>query len=486
MALRKKSTPAKTAASNRKKTQISNVMKLDARHPIPIDNNEQAYSLLNNVSYLPFLAPKDRFGQMLLESRLLSNTNNACIRTKKDYCAGAGFQDVKGKKLDQTIVDWFTSMNLKGQPLVKINKKIFEDFFTWGNMPIQLVRFTVGTERKFFVYPQNFLEWRLAKPNEDDIVENAVQSKLFLRQYNGFITREQLAKGLNLPIYNSNKTDRENWKRDSTGAERTLIWYSNEMSGMPYYGLPENIAALIYCMLEYKSARFDYDLLENDLVAATVLALKGSVSPDEARRIAKDLVATYAGDGNRGRTLVVASEEGIEGSDVHKLETEREGSYVQADDKWTQKIIWANNWDATLAGLVSPSTLGKGSGFITKLLENKLNFVIKPLQQDLMDNVWKVIFKLAQEWIPGLAFDQYELEFKNQIDISGLTDVDITPAVTRNEVRKAKGMREDTSSRGKQYLKQASAEIQDKEPTKVKPGQGGQDPNNPNDGGGNV
>jgi hypothetical protein len=452
-----------------KKRVVTNVAKLDPKHPIPIEN-DQAFSLVNNVSYLPFLAPKDRFGKLLLEARLLSNTNNACIRTKKDYCAAAGFQDKKGNPLDEKILEWFRSINGKNESLTFCNKAIFEDFFTWGNEPIVLARFKVGTEKRFFVYPQNFLEWRLQKPNDDDIIEGAVKSKLFLRDQ-GFITAALLKNSLNLPIYNP-LNEKKSWVKGPDGTERTVIWYKNRMSGLPYYGLPENIASLIFQLLEYKAARFDLDLFENDMVAATLIALKGQVSAPEAKRIAQDVVRTYAGDGNRGRTIVVASEEGIEGSDIHKLETQREGSYSDADNRWTQKIIWANNWDAILAGLVSPNTMGKGAGFITKIFENKLNFVIKPAQQDMMDNVWKTIFKLAQDHL-GLPFDKYDLEFKNNIDISGLTDVDISPAVTRDEVRRAKGLPEDGSSQGKKYLRQVSQEVQGQESPKPNKNQGG-------------
>lgn len=470
----------KPATKNKRRPAISNLVKLDAKHPIPLEN-ERAFDFVNNVSYLPFLAPKDRFGKLLLEARLLSNTANACVRTKKDYCAAAGFQDKNGKTLDPRMIDpktktgWFTSINGKNESLGTVNRKIFEDYFTWGNEPIVLARFKVGNEPRFFVYPQNFLEWRLQKPDDDDIVRGAVKSKLFLRDY-GFITAEQLRQGLSLPIYNPLNSDKQNWKRGDDGTERTLIWYKNSMSGLLYYGLPESIASLIFQLLEYKAARFDLDLFENDMVAATLLALKGQVGQAEALRIGKDLVKTYSGDGNRGRTLVVASEEGIDGSEVHKLETQREGSYGEADNRWTQKIIFGYNWDAILAGLVSPNTMGKGAGFITKIKEEKLNYVIKPAQQDLIENVWDTIFRLAQEWT-GIPFDQFDLEFKNNIDISGLTDVDITPAVTRDEVRKAKNLPEDGTKQGKKYLKQASVEaFQTNDPKPPKGGLPGSQP----------
>jgi hypothetical protein len=439
------------------KGAVSNLAKLDPKRPIPLDGSGQAFSFINNVSYLPFLPPKDSFAKLLVEARLLSATSNACVVTKKDYCAGAGFHDASNvdQELDPKILEWFESMNLKNESVNRINKNIFEDFFTHGNVPIEVVRFTVAGTRKLFIYPHNFLEWRLCKPNDDDIVEEAIQSKLFLKEFNAFITADQLKKSKKLPIYNPLNSDKQNWYKDGKGVERTIIWYKNRVTSFPYYGLPSYISALIYELLEYKGARYNLDLLENEMVVPTVLALKGQVSPEEAKRVGKDIIDSYTGDGKRGRTVVVASEEGIDGSDIHKLDTEKDGSYKEADDKWSQKIILSHQWDSVLAGIVSPSTLGKGSGFVTKVLENKLNTVIRPAQQDLVDEVWNHIFTIAEDWLK-LPFSKYDMSIKNAIDISGLTDVDITDAVQKNEVRKAKGLAEDPALKGV-YMKSPAA-----------------------------
>lgn len=445
----------KTNAQGKKpKVRVSNQVQIDPRNPIPI-GNDLVFSFANQTAYLPLLPPKDRFAADLLEARLLSVTNNACITTKRDYCQGAGFHDSGGTDLDKNILEWFKSMNRNNEGLNKINRNIFEDFFTQGNVPIELVRYTVAGKKYLNIYVHNLMEWRLARPNEDDICDTAIQSKLFLRK--GYVLdRDTVKKSKKLPIYNPMRSERKNWFRDEKGAERTLIWYKNRVTGFPYYGLPSNVASMISQILEYKGGRFNLDMFENNMVAAAIIALKGSLSQDEATRIGKDLINTYTGDGKRGRTFVVASEEGIEGSDYHKMETESDGSYLKADDNWTQKIILANQWDAVLAGIISPSTLGKGAGFITKIYEIKLNSVIKPAQRDLMDDVWTHIFKIAENWL-GLPFSKYEMEFKNNIDISGLTDVDITPAVQINEVRKAKGLAEDPKRNGV-YMKAAAPE----------------------------
>lgn len=440
--------------TDKKKSRVgvSNKVTVDKDNPIPF-GNELVYSFANQTQYLPFLPPKDKFAQDLLEARLSSVTNNACVTTKKEYCAGEGFQDKKDTDIPKEITDWFGGMNLHGDNLRDINEAIFEDFFTYGNVPIEVVRLTVLGKKKLYIYPHSFQEWRLCKPNDNDVVDEAVMSKLFLR--NGIVIEpDVIKKSKKLPIYNPGRADKYNWKKDKDdrSIERTLIWYKNRVTGFPYYGLPSNVASMITQLLEYKGGRYNLDMFENQMVAAAVLALKGQLGPTEAVRIGKQLVDTYTGDGKRGRTIVVASEEGIDGSDYHKMDTETDGSYHKADENWTQKIILANQWDAILAGIVAPSTFGKGANFITKIYEIKLNSVIKPAQKKLLEKVWSQIFKMAEEWL-DLKFSQLDLEFKNSIDISGLTDVDISSAVTRNEVRKAKGLPEDTTPAGKEYMK---------------------------------
>lgn len=445
----------------RKPASVSNQVKLDAKNPIPFEYGGTTFSFVNNVSYLPFLPPNDNYAQMLLEARMLSTTHNACVTTKKDYCAGEGFMFEEGTdtNLPKEMLEWFQSMNMRNESLSKINKRIFEDFFTYGNVPIEIVKFTVAGKARLFVYPHNFLEWRLCKPDEDGVVTHAVQSKLFLRT--GYVTLQDIKNGKKLPIYNPMRTEKDNWLKDDKGVLRTLIWYKNSVTGFPYYGVPSSLASMIYQLLEYKGGRYNLDNLDNNLVAAAILVLKGALGDQEANRIAKKIIDSHSGDGRRGRTVVVASEEGIDESSLHKLDTKTDGSFTEADSKWSEKIILADQWDAVLAGLISPSTLGKGSGFLTKIIEVKLNTVIRPAQRDLMDEVWNHILKIADEWL-GFKIGDRKIVFKNSIDISGLTDVDVTPAVQVNEVRKAKGLAEDPEMAGV-YMTAPKAGIPDME-----------------------
>jgi len=437
----------------KKKASVNNEVRLDPKNPIPFENGN-AFSFVDKVRYIPFIGNQPSFGRDLLEARLSSTTHNRCIITKRRYCAGDGFIDMEGGDLDVKMVDWLSSLNRKNEPATEINKRIFEDFFTWGNVPIELVRFKSAGKQYFYVYAHNFLEWRLCTPDDDDIITHAVHSKLFLN--NGYISEQQVELFKKLPIYNPRNRDKDNWLKDEKGVERTLIWYKNSVSGFQYYGLPSAVASMIYQLLEYKGARYNLDNFENNMVVSALLALKGNLSQTEADRIGKKAIQTHTGDGKRGRVMVVASEEGIDGSDLHTFDTAKDGSYTDGDALWTQKIILANEWDSVLAGIQSASTMGKGSGFITKIVEHINKTVILPAQQDLMDNVWDHIFKLAAEWMKW-DIKSYNLAIKSNVDISGLTDVDITPAVTVNEVREAKGLPKDDTGKGNMYLGELQA-----------------------------
>lgn len=402
---------------------FSNVTQIDAENPVPFKGNGSLFSIVNRYQYLPFLNASHNYGQQITEIRLLSVTQNACVSTKRNYCAGEGIHasDIDPDNLKEdykykAIQEWLSCLNLESQSAMSVNRDIYDSFFTYGNAPIELVRSKVLGEKRLFVYPCNFLEWRLSTPDKDDICTHAIYSKQFLTgKIIGTLDKESNRE---IPIYNPLNTDRRNWKKMPDGTERTIIWYRNKISGVAYYGLPSSIPSLIYQMLEYKAARYNLDNFENNLVAAALLVLKGSHSDSEVKNIAREIIKTHTGDGKRGRTVVLGSEEGIDGSELHKLDTKADGSFNDADNLWSQKIILANEWDATLAGLVSGSTLGKGSGYLTKIIENKLNTVIRPAQTDLYEKVWKPIFKEAQAWL-GLSFDKYNLRIKNSIDISG-------------------------------------------------------------------
>lgn len=433
-------------AKPKNRRPVTDRLELDPTTPIPFEKGS-GFDYISDLKYLPFLAPKNDLAKTLLEARLLSCTHNACITTKKDYCAGNGFEMEDDTEIkDKKFLTWLNSMNLKNESIIQINKAMFENLFTFGNVPIELVRFTVNGKKNLFIYVHDMMEWRLGEPDDDGLIHYAIRSKLFLREDSVTFSDKDYSKVTKLPIYSPRKKDQSstdlnpklNWIKVN-GTERTLIWYKHSVAGYKFYGLPESISSLIDQILEFKTARHNLDNIENNMIISAILALKGAFTEKEINRIAKRVLNVHTGDGKRGRVMVVGSEEGIDGSDFHSFDTHKEGSYKELDDKCVQKIILAHKWDAILAGLLHTDTLGKGMGFLTKIYELKKNTVIRPAQDDLMDQVWWDILTLASAWF-GFKIDPDKMRISNKADISALTDVDITPAVTVDEVREGKGL----------------------------------------------
>lgn len=458
-------TKSKQPVSKKKPWITGRVETMSPTQPIPFEGGK-GFSYLNDTEFLPFLPPEDRYARLLLQARLLSVTGNACVTTKRDFCAGEGFQTSKEDEITNVrFNEWCKAVNSKNNPLTEVNRQIFESHFTFGNTPIELIRFIYKGKKYFYICPHNMLEWRLCMPNKDDgIIYSAISSKLFMQDEFVF-THEDYLKSVRLPIYDPKRGNKKaskyrdgiNWLVDSNGVERTLIWYKQSSSGFSHYGLPSNSASIPYEILEYKSARFGIDEFENNMVLGGILALKGAITESELTKISKRIINTHTGDGKRGRVLAVGSEEGIDGSDYHQFNSKKEASYQDAAMTWAQNIILANKWDAVLAGLVLASTMNKGVSFLAKVLEIKKNTVIIPEQKALMEGFWIPALTIANEWM-GWGLNVEDLQIKNTIDISGITDVDITPVVTVDEVREAKGLPAVGGKKGKMMLGELGAE----------------------------
>ncbi|NCX93150.1 MAG: phage portal protein, partial [Gammaproteobacteria bacterium] len=221
------------------------------------------------------------------------------------------------------------------------------------------------------------------------------------------------ATNIKLPLYKSSLGYKSNeWYRDAeTGVERICVWIKNDFEGYDHYGLPSYVAALVSTQCEYQGARYNLDNFENNMVVGGALTITGSVSQEEAQRIATDLMNTHTGNGKRGRITVIATEGGLTDSKYEKHDTFEDGSYIELDDKSTQKIILANEWDATLAGLQQSGSMGKGNEYVKAIYEQKVATVIKPMHRLIKDRFFNVLKEIGAAWLsPAIA--QYDLDIK--------------------------------------------------------------------------
>lgn len=385
-------------------------VRLDPKNPTPLElENIPLYSITGD-KYIPFLDKKDNYFNTILRARLGSTVHNACIVTKTNYTCGDGIVTNEKAAQDQLWKDFMACCNNKRQSLNRLYRSIIENFYTFGNVIIELVRGTAGGKKFFRAYVRNTLDCRLAWPGDNNEVNEVVISRLFRKKGTIVLNGDNCVR---LPLYKVGAGIKDKYwiKDEKNKCERTAIWIKNDIAGYDHYGLPSFIASITSQLIEYQGARFNLDLLENNMVLSGMLALTGNISQPEAQRIADDVIGDHVGEGKNGRIGVVASEEGITTVDYKAFDTHKEGSYIEMDDKSTEKILVANEWDSALAGLQSGKALGKGGGYMKEIYNQKQKTVIAPVHRLIADCFFAPMVEMADEWM-GTKWKDYEIDIK--------------------------------------------------------------------------
>lgn len=459
-----KSNQVQTSENQTKKLSVSNAVQLDPSNPIPIEYNGEAFAPFSGGGYTPFIGNDDRFANTLLEARLLSLTCNACVTTKKDYAIGEGLTLIdSNQKTDAEFEKFLKSCNNKNESLNTISEKAFDNFFTFGNCYLEIVRGSAGGKKFIKAYLRSQLECRLDVADEDDRHHEVIISKRF--KNNGIISIGDDDRRIKLfnPLFPS-----ESWTKDvkNKSIERTVIHIKNEVAGYESYGMPSNIASLPQQVQEYEMVRYNLDDLDNNMNPGGMLILKGNVSPEESTKIAKKIIQQHTGKGKRGRWVVISSEEGIDDGSVHQFNTQKEGSFLEMDRRVEEKIIFANGWDALLAGLSSGSSLGKGNNYILNLFKIKYKTVIEPVQRKVFQEMIAPLFTICDAWM-GTKWSDYQLQFLTNTPLSIIETDDTMNAWTINEVREEAGLPPLNDNRGDMLFsdfKNKKQEDADKQP----------------------
>ncbi|TWP28423.1 phage portal protein [Apibacter muscae] len=416
----------------------SNVMRLDPKNPIPYEPTGESEAFLlssNSRKYIPFLAPKDNFFQLLLEAKLLSPTNNSCVNSKIHFCVGDGLFFKDETQEDPSLTEWMKRVNKKGQHFNKVIKTVFNNYLTVGNAFVEVIRGKIGTTKFIKVVNRPFLDCRLSLPNSDDISESVFISKKF-RQRNAWTLKED--EVLELPIYYGDT--KMPWYKSAQGTEHCILHIKNEVPGYEYYGMPDNVSSLPWQIMEYKGARYNIDNFENNMVIGGTFIINGNLTDKERIEIAKDVLYTHTGDGNNGRIIVLsgqnmdASKSGFQPFDVHK-----DGSFLELDENTEKKIINSNNWDSSLYGQHKTTGMGNGgNSYLTTIYNIKKKTVIEPLQRMMKEEFLSPLFEICDKWM-NTEWSNIDLGFKSVSPTSFISDIDVNKILTKDEGREILG-----------------------------------------------
>lgn len=442
---------------------INNQIKLDAATPVPFQYGAGSSIFSYSVKgkrYIPFLGPSDNLPSQLMEARLTSTTQNACINSIVESILGKGLSVKDNENPDKKLIEFLNSINNACDSIDDVVRKCSDGYFSQGNHYVEIVRGVFNGMKYVKVYEHPAIFCRVGKINEEtDCPETIIISKSFAR--NGYI---QKSKGeREIPLYYSNKLDKStNWLKDEKGVERTMLHFKNSINGLDYYGLPPSIAGLRYQVLEGKSAQYNIDNFENNMVLGGMLILKGAMTKEEAEANAKEILISHVGEGKTGRIAVVSSEQGLDDVEWKPYETQREGSFIEFDKRIEEKIIAANGWDRRLAGLDRDAGLSNSDASLSAIYDVKETLLLKPFRKKIIDEVIIPIISIWKEWTGSKI--EYDYEFKVELPLSFYGKTNPENYIKVNEARESARLEKDEVN-GEKYL----ADVKTKPKTDVQP-----------------
>lgn len=438
-------------AEEKNKKSVSNVYQLDPDRPIPTEVKGFTHIASNNYRYLPYLGDDDNFFEILSECRTLSTINNACISTKTRYAVGSGWTFGE-ESIDKKFKEEFAKcVNKKGDMLNDILKEIFENYFTFGNVFVNLVKTQVGQTKKLRIFVKNNFDSRLAMTDDPDVVTQVIFSSRFREDNMVTLTKDdQVEVPLLIP------GEKITWRDLKKGESHSCIHLKNKVAGLDHYGLPSNVSSMVGQQLEYKGERYNLDNFENNMILGGILVIKAQMSETEANKHAKNVTKTHTGDGKRGRVMVLASESGIEDSVYHKFDTANDGSYLDLDKRIEEKIIIANEWDPVLAGIKTGSTLGRGEGYYKEIFELRYNTVIRPVQEFVIEKFLEPLLLVLKEHC-GLDYTSNKINITTPSPVSYGSDININDVMTIDEGRVKLGMEPIGGELGQQIISHAKS-----------------------------
>lgn len=429
---------------------ISNEIKLDPVTPIPIEYGGSSFYIIQGKKYIPFLGRLDNLPSLLLEARLTSPTQNACITSIAQSIIGNGLQVLEIENPDENFLNWSHCVNNDMQSLDEVLRSTIDGERQDGNKFIEIARGEVGNTPFLKIYPHPMTECRLGP--EDDVTGKPTEviiTPMFMKGgYNALYIRNAMT----IPIWSSNALDKNKcWKKMDDGTERTMLHFKNEVSGIRHYGMPASVSGLRHQIMEGKMVQYNIDNFDNNMVLGGMLVLKGAMTEGEAQETAKKIMLSHIGAGKTGRIAVVSSESGLDDVDWKPYTTEKEGSFIELDKRTEETIIKANGWDAILAGISHKGTLGTGSGFVRSIWDVKETVLLTPLRKKLLARVVYPIIQIYSEVYNKKELQKYKFAFQTAMPFSFLGDVDPETFMQVNEARELAGLKHDDTVKDK-YL----------------------------------
>lgn len=355
----------------------------------------------NPLEYIPF-GEDNLFPQGLAILNRRSSTHRSILQNKATYSLGRGFITEGNKELEKYI----KRVNSNRESLRKVLKKVFQDWYGFGNAYLEVV-LVDGSEPQFFHHDATKV--RVHKNRKDVIIHPD------WAQYEG---KRSFAKVL--PLYPKFKK--------VNGYKRAIFHYKQYEPEFCDYGLPSWVAALDPAAISYKTNRWNLSRLENSFQVSGVLEVVGNMTAEQMKELKEDVADNFSGEENAGKLLTITRQfgENGDGSKFTPLNQTSEGEWGKLHEQANSDLIVAHNWFRSLSGIAD------STGFDTKRIRNEYqvakNTVIGENQDTILSEIIDIIEEHSNLNVDGLTF-------RNESPVSLIDLVDVNSIITVDEAR---------------------------------------------------
>ena len=304
--------------------------------------------------------PKDDFFDFLYDMVDYSPIHNVCLRSKTDNVVGQGFTREYMMNKTEDLTDLF--------------RKIAFEFLTTGNVFLECVW---ANDRSKGIKSVYFIPSKYMRVGKTDFVYQEPDKYYYSEDFN------------------KKKSVIEFSRLDPTNYEDRQIYHIKGYSpGYNFYGLPSYMSVINDVRLNHEISIHHLSNIQNGATPSMWVNFRNSQpgSEKEQRDIKRKLEELYTGSQAAGK-IIVSFSEPDNGPEITTLNPTTNDQYYSTIFESVQKQILSGHKvsDGSLVGLPSSSGFASQSEQMETAFGVFLNTTIKPIQNELISNLYPII-----------------------------------------------------------------------------------------------
>ena len=282
------------------------ILQVDLDREFQSDRFSTDQSYLINSEWVPFFTPDYSFLKGLMALVNNSTTLRNVLNQKTTISLGDGFIPYQSdtvpilqtfrkfvKKLFETtseleiLNNFLGNVNLHNETLEDVIRKVFFDWWGFGNAIIEMVDTTRDGKPIVMMYHTPLHKAAIKKTDDTNIIK-----AIGINDNWEFNSIENITE---IPLY-------PEWTNGKS--KRCAIHIKNYSPGFFYWGIPSNIATRFYSELEYRIPKYNIAKFKNGFVPSSIIQFFGQMTTAEAQRLVNKTVDAFTDTGQNAEILV--------------------------------------------------------------------------------------------------------------------------------------------------------------------------------------